>query len=105
MRAGGELLNAIVKRRWYSEDTARLCFQQLLEAVAHCHEAGVVHRDLKPQNLLLARKNDITRICIADFGLAKGHRNANAMQMRTLCGTPHFLAPEVITVCTFEYPS
>lgn len=53
---------------------------------------NVVHRDLKLENLLLASPDDITKVKIADFGLAK--RSADAMS--TVCGTPQYVAPEVI---------
>lgn len=54
---------------------------------------GVVHRDLKLENLLLATPQDITKVKIADFGLAK---KAAESQMETICGTPQYVAPEVI---------
>lgn len=56
---------------------------------------GVVHRDLKLENLLLATPNDIHRVKIADFGLAK---KAAESAMATICGTPQYVAPEVIQV-------
>lgn len=59
---------------------------------------GVVHRDLKLENLLLATPQDITKVKIADFGLAK---KAQESQMETICGTPQYVAPEVIQVQPF----
>ena len=56
-----------------------------------------MHRDLKLENLLLANQNDMTRIKIADFGLAK---KAAESAMDTICGTPQYVAPEVIQVTT-----
>ena len=56
---------------------------------------GVVHRDLKLENLLLATPNDIHKVKIADFGLAK---KAAESAMATICGTPQYVAPEVIQV-------
>ena len=47
---------------------------------------GVVHRDLKLENLILATEDDITHVKIADFGLAKRAQTGEAM--RTVCGTP-----------------
>ena len=57
----------------------------------------MVHRDLKLENLLLATPNDIHRVKIADFGLAK---KAAESAMATICGTPQYVAPEVIQVST-----
>ena len=56
-----------------------------------------MHRDLKLENLLLATPTDITKVKIADFGLAK---KAAESQMDTICGTPQYVAPEVIQVWT-----
>lgn len=96
--AGGELLASVLQRGSYSEETARECFRQLLEGVKYCHSLGVVHRDLKLENLLLEEEHDLSRIRIVDFGLAKGHFHKRAMSMDTVCGTPHYVAPEVIVV-------
>lgn len=54
-----------------------------------------MHRDLKLENLLLATPNDIHKVKIADFGLAK---KAAESAMATICGTPQYVAPEVIQV-------
>lgn len=92
---GGELLDAVVERGIYSEADACLCFKQLVSGIAYLHSKGVVHRDLKLENLLLASPDDITHIKIVDFGLAKmnGRRGC---KMGTVCGTPQYVAPEII---------
>lgn len=59
------------------------------------HSKSVVHRDLKLENLLLARPNDITSVKITDFGLAK---DEEAEAMISMCGTPHYVAPEILQV-------
>lgn len=58
---------------------------------------GVCHRDLKLENLLLAAHGDIGRIKIADFGLAKKATKDDFL-LDTICGTPQYVAPEVIAV-------
>ncbi|CAI0476023.1 unnamed protein product [Linum tenue] len=90
---GGELFNKVAKGR-LKEDVARRYFQQLVSAVAFCHARGVFHRDLKPENLLLDENGNLK---VSDFGLS-----AVADQIRqdglfhTFCGTPAYVAPEVL---------
>lgn len=90
---GGELLEAVLEKGHYSEDDARICFVQIMKGIMYLHNRGIVHRDLKLENLLLVAPKDISQIKIADFGLAK---NAAANAMTTVCGTPQYVAPEVI---------
>lgn len=77
----------------------------LLEVFAVCASCSkITHRDLKLENLLLQRpahENDIPSVKIADFGLAKKMKES---QMQTICGTPQYVAPEVILVSP-DYPS
>jgi serine/threonine protein kinase len=90
---GGELFSRVSKGR-LREDTARRYFQQLVSAVAFCHARGVFHRDLKPENLLVDENGNLK---VSDFGLS-----AVADQFRpdgllhTFCGTPAYVAPEVL---------
>ncbi|XP_059850579.1 serine/threonine-protein kinase ULK1 isoform X2 [Hypanus sabinus] len=83
-----------------SEDTIRLFLQQIVGAMKVLHSKGVIHRDLKPQNILLShiggRKSNPNniRIKIADFGFAR-YLQSN-MLAATLCGSPMYMAPEVI---------
>mmetsp|Transcript_31973 Transcript_31973/g.75979 ORF Transcript_31973/g.75979 Transcript_31973/m.75979 type:complete len:327 (+) Transcript_31973:241-1221(+) len=90
---GGELLDAVIDRGYYTEEDARQVFVQLIKGIKYLHSKNIVHRDLKLENLLLAGKDDITTIKIADFGLAKRAMNG---YMETVCGTPQYVAPEVI---------
>ncbi|XP_047330842.1 CBL-interacting serine/threonine-protein kinase 23-like [Impatiens glandulifera] len=91
---GGELFDKVASKGRLKEDEARKYFQQLINAVDYCHSRGVYHRDLKPENLLLDT-NGILKV--SDFGLS-----ALPQQLRedgllhTTCGTPNYVAPEVI---------
>ena len=49
---GGELLDRIIKNKFFYEDEARVIFKKLLSAVSHMHQLNIVHRDLKPENIL-----------------------------------------------------
>ncbi|KDD72402.1 protein kinase [Helicosporidium sp. ATCC 50920] len=91
--AGGELLDAVLAAGHYSEADARQAFRQLLQGVQYLHSKGYTHRDLKLENLLLSRPGDLSALKIADFGLAKDHVDA---PLSTVCGTPQYVAPEVI---------
>lgn len=68
---------------------------QVLEALAHAHARGVVHRDIKPGNLLLARPDPLkARLAIVDFGVAHALGTEVATERRF--GTPDYMAPEQI---------
>ncbi|KAK7321419.1 hypothetical protein VNO77_32045 [Canavalia gladiata] len=90
---GGELFNKISKGR-FSEDLARRYFQQLISAVGYCHARGVFHRDLKPENLLLDEHGNLK---VSDFGLSavKDQTRVDGL-LHTLCGTPAYVAPEIL---------
>jgi hypothetical protein len=67
----------------------------------HAHERGMVHRDIKPGNLMLARENDRALIKVLDFGLAKvrseGVANGGLTHEGQMLGTPAYIAPEQIS--------
>ncbi|MBA0725485.1 hypothetical protein Golax_022072 [Gossypium laxum] len=90
---GGELFKKVFKRK-LREDLARKYFQQLISAVDFCHSRGVYHRDLKPENLLLDENGDLK---VSDFGLsALAESKHQDGLLHTSCGTPAYVAPEVI---------
>ena len=91
---GGELFDKIVTAGRFDEATGRVYFRQLIAGVEHCHRQGVCHRDLKPENLLLDSQ---ARLKISDFGLSALYGSAHsAPLLHTTCGTPNYVAPEVI---------
>ncbi|QHO22573.1 hypothetical protein HN51_046427 [Arachis hypogaea] len=89
---GGELFDKIARYGRLKEDEARSYFQQLINAVDYCHSRGVYHRDLKPENLLLD-SNGVLKV--SDFGLSTYAQREDEL-LRTACGTPNYVAPEVI---------
>jgi serine/threonine protein kinase len=99
---GGELFERIQKKDHYSERDARIIMSQLASAMACAHMRNICHRDLKPENILLASKTDDTSLKIADLGFAKVLKGKNQL-LSTPCGTPGYVAPEVIANGTPSY--
>lgn len=90
---GGELFTKVAKGR-LKEDAARKYFQQLIAGVDFCHSRGVYHRDLKPENLLLDESGNLK---VSDFGLsALFESKRQDGLLHTTCGTPAYVAPEII---------
>ncbi|KAF2470981.1 Pkinase-domain-containing protein [Lindgomyces ingoldianus] len=120
--SGGELFDYILNHRYLKDGAARRLFAQLISGVGYLHKKGIVHRDLKLENLLLDRNRNII---ITDFGFANtfnpndelgeeiefnlgnkdyvrqmglegtdGARRGDLMQ--TSCGSPCYAAPELV---------
>ena len=90
---GGELFDRIIEREKYTERDARDAMENICSALAYLHAHNITHRDIKPENLLLAAAADDAPIKLADFGFARQGFD----QMKTACGTPGYVAPEVIS--------
>eukprot|EP01016_Furgasonia_blochmanni_P007073 TRINITY_DN12834_c0_g1_i12.p1 TRINITY_DN12834_c0_g1~~TRINITY_DN12834_c0_g1_i12.p1 ORF type:complete len:379 (-),score=126.99 TRINITY_DN12834_c0_g1_i12:113-1249(-) len=93
LMTGGELFDRIVEKEHYSEKEAADTIRPIVDAIRYCHTMGIAHRDLKPENLLYATNDAKSIIKISDFGLAKVISNE---LMTTACGTPGYVAPEVL---------
>jgi serine/threonine protein kinase len=72
---------------------------RLLDAVAHMHAHGISHRDLKLENLVLARPRDVASVTLVDFGLAKAARARERMEGVT--GTLWYTAPEILKAASY----
>ncbi|RMD41413.1 hypothetical protein DV735_g3696, partial [Chaetothyriales sp. CBS 134920] len=97
---GGDLFDKVEADAGLTEDIAHAYFTQLVNAVGYMHSKGVGHRDIKPENILLDLDGNLK---LADFGMAtlfeyKGVRKA----AKTLCGSPPYVAPEVLTLGSHE---
>ena len=89
--SGGNLQNFVKKRRKLCEKTAKILYRQLIQGIKYIHSKGVVHRDIKLENILLDL-NNIVKIC--DFGVGK--LTQKGQKLNDQCGTPVYMAPEII---------
>jgi len=97
---GGELFDKIVELGQYSEHHAAILVTKMVSAIDYLHDKGIVHRDLKPENLLLKDNDSLTEMKLADFGLSK--IVGSKVMMQTACGTPGYVAPEVLNATGYE---
>ncbi|KAM4020942.1 RAC-beta serine/threonine-protein kinase [Anomaloglossus baeobatrachus] len=89
---GGELFFHLSRERVFTEDRARFYGAEIVSALEYLHSRNVVYRDIKLENLMLDKDGHVK---ITDFGLCKEGITDGAT-MRTFCGTPEYLAPEVL---------
>lgn len=99
---GGELLTAICKRDHYHERDARRVMWQVTSALQYMHARRVIHRDIKPMNLILAERTLESPVKIADFGFAAIDCDEIRRPGRFLCGTPGYIAPEVLSYRSYS---
>ncbi|NWS30685.1 DAPK2 kinase, partial [Polioptila caerulea] len=93
--SGGELFDFIAEKEMLSEEEAIQFLGQILCGVEYLHARLIAHFDLKPENIMLQEKDvPKPRIKIIDFGLAQ--QLENGITFKSLCGTPQYIAPEVI---------
>ena len=92
--AGGELYDRIVAKTRYTEKEARDLIKLFLEAVAYMHQNGIVHRDLRSENMLLTSDTDDADFKLTGFKFAK--KVIELLPNETACGTPGYVAPEIL---------
>lgn len=91
---GGELFDRIVQKDRYSEREAKEAMYQIVIAIDHCHSHGIIHRDIKAENLLYSTDDANAVLKLADFGLASIIHDKE--MLHAACGTPGYVAPEVV---------
>ncbi|XP_072290965.1 serine/threonine-protein kinase H1 homolog [Eucyclogobius newberryi] len=96
LATGGELFDRIIARGSFTERDATRVLQMVLDGVKYLHTLGITHRDLKPENLLYYHPGADSKIIITDFGLANSRKKGDECLMKTTCGTPEYIAPEIL---------
>lgn len=87
----GESLESLIKRRAFAVEDALKTFQAVVEAVAFIHRYGIIHRDIKSQNIKLTAAGVVK---LLDFGIAKDAASQHLTRTGGMIGTPRYLAPE-----------
>ncbi|MCO5554858.1 hypothetical protein L7F22_008394 [Adiantum nelumboides] len=91
---GGELYERIVKKKCYAEAEAASIIKRLMQSIQSCHRMGIMHRDVKPENILFVNKSDSSPIKLADFGLALEF--SPGKKFSGIAGSAYYIAPEVL---------
>lgn len=90
---GGEMFYHLTKEKTFDENRARFYAAEITSALGYLHSEGIVYRDLKPENILLDSSG---HLMLTDFGLCKEGLYDQLDTTTTFCGTPEYLAPEVL---------
>jgi len=96
LATGGELYDRIKSRGHLEEAYSCNVTQMILEGLTYLHDHGITHRDLKPENLLFYHPGRDSKILITDFGFSKIRTHSIDYSMSTWCGTPEYIAPELL---------
>jgi 5'-AMP-activated protein kinase catalytic alpha subunit len=98
---GGSLLDYVRARKKLSEKEAARFFHQLCRALEHCHQHGIVHRDVKLENVLLDAGENVKLI---DFGLS-AVLAGDGKKLKVHCGSPSYAAPEIVARRAYDGPA
>jgi len=90
---GGELFYHLQKDQKFTAERVKFYCAEIVLGIEYLHNSGVIYRDLKPENILLTADG---HICMTDFGISKEGLIAQDATTKTFCGTPEYLAPEVL---------
>lgn len=89
---GEELYHIVRRKKWLVERDACYCFYTIIKTIKQLKMAGIVHRDIKAENILVNEKYD--QVKLIDFGFSRKHRPGKLMT--TAMGSPYYSAPEVL---------
>ncbi|XP_051873126.1 NUAK family SNF1-like kinase 1 [Pristis pectinata] len=97
--SNGELYDYVNEHHKLSESEARKTFRQIVSAIHYCHKKGIVHRDLKLENILLDENFNVK---LADFGLSNLYHKDRLLE--TYCGSPLYASPEIVNGLPYQGP-
>ena len=98
--SGGDLLTYVKKRTKLNEKTSKFIYKQLITSLQYIHSKKIIHRDIKLDNILIDLNNNI-KLC--DFGVGKIYNNIND-KFTDQCGTPAYIAPEILLNKSYNGP-
>ncbi|CAJ0578817.1 unnamed protein product, partial [Mesorhabditis spiculigera] len=93
--SGGELFMHLEREGIFMEETAAFYLSEIIVALDHLHQQGIIYRDLKPENIMLDGNGHVK---LTDFGLCKESIEGDA-KTHTFCGTIEYMAPEILMRC------
>eukprot|EP01059_Diplonema_ambulator_P028116 TRINITY_DN46831_c0_g1_i1.p1 TRINITY_DN46831_c0_g1~~TRINITY_DN46831_c0_g1_i1.p1 ORF type:complete len:483 (+),score=84.26 TRINITY_DN46831_c0_g1_i1:36-1451(+) len=97
---GGKLTNVLSPDNRFTEPQVAYIMKEILKGLRHLHKGGVVHRDIKSDNILLNKSGEIK---LTDFGFSAFVSSGDVSKRRTLVGTPYWMAPEVVDAKPYDY--
>lgn len=90
---GGDMMTMLIRREWLPEAWARFYIAELAVAIDALHRTGIIHRDIKPDNILFRKDG---HICLSDFGLSKSLMQPTDRHRFTLSGAEYVNTPNFI---------
>src|SRR4029077_5930596 len=90
---GRDLSTILKKQGKLTTERLLSIFRQAAEGLKAAHDQGVIHRDLKPQNIMIDATD---HVYVTDFGLAKSLTQSGMTQTGAVVGTPFYMAPEQV---------